>query len=57
MNGWDWLLTGLIAAAVLRGLGQMRRKGGCCGCCGDCAARCGRREQDSLCAGEQKAKD
>ena len=46
MNGWDWLILILIAAAVLFAVRKIRRTGksGGCGCgCSDCPACCASR--------------
>ncbi len=47
MNGWDWLILILIAAAVLFAVRKIRRTGksGGCGCgCSDCPVRCASRD-------------
>ena len=41
MSIWDWIILGLIGAAVYLAVRRIRKKGGCCqgacGACGQCA--------------------
>ncbi|MBR2824195.1 MAG: FeoB-associated Cys-rich membrane protein [Clostridia bacterium] len=50
MNGWDWIILALVAAAVIAGIRRMRKKGGSCGgsCVGcDQWAQCPSRQRGS----------
>lgn len=47
MNIYDYILIGVLVAALHRAVGYIvKHKGSCCGDCSQCGTNCNKREED-----------